>query len=257
MRTIKLTLAYDGGAYAGWQAQAKHASLQVTLEQAIARITGEQLRVEVSGRTDAGVHALGQVVSFNTDTHLTPEILQRALNAELPTDMAVVAVEEATPGFHARRHALGKRYRYLIRDGQVSDVFARNYCWQLFGRLDAALMHRAAQPLVGKHDFKSFQTSGSPRASSVRTVLAIDVNRDKRDDNLMRIEVEADGFLYNMVRTIVGTLVQVGLGFRSEAWPAEVLAAANRRSAGQTAPAQGLFLLWVKYREEQGVDGRD
>jgi len=254
MRTIKLTLAYDGTAYAGWQAQASQPSLQETLEQAICRITGEQLRVETSGRTDAGVHALAQVVSFDTQTHLSAEILQRALNAELPRDMAVIAAAEAPPGFHARRQALGKRYRYVIRDGQVADVFARHYAWQLFGRLDAGAMHRAAQALVGRHDFSSFETTGSPRVSSVRTVLAIDVARDDRDADLMRVEVEADGFLYNMVRTIVGTLVEVGRGSKSEAWPAEVLAAADRRAAGQTAPAQGLILLWVRYAQGQGED---
>ncbi len=255
MRTIKLTLAYDGTAYAGWQAQANKPSLQVALEDAICRITGERLRVETSGRTDAGVHALAQVVSFNTHTELTPEVLQRALNCELPRDMVVVAVADAVPGFHARRDALAKRYRYAVRDGSVPGVFSRHYVWQMFGRLDAAAMHRAAQPLVGKHDFRSFQTSGSPRLSTVRNVAAIDVVRQPSDDDLIYIEVEADGFLYNMVRAIVGTLVPVGLGQRSEAWPAEVLAALDRSAAGKTAPAQGLTLLWVKHAEDGAGQG--
>ena len=250
MRTIKLTLSYDGTAYAGWQAQANEPSLQVALEDAIRRITGEQLRVETSGRTDAGVHALAQVVSFNTGTHLSAEVLQRALNSELPRDMVVTAVVNAPAGFHARRDAVAKRYRYDLRDGFVPSVFGRRYAWQLFGRLDVGAMQRAAQGLVGTHDFSSFETSGSPRVSSVRTVTAVDVARDERDPDLIHIEVEAGGFLYNMVRAIVGTLVPVGLGQRSEAWPAEVLAAADRRAAGQTAPAHGLFLLWVRYEEE-------
>ncbi len=250
MRTIKLTLAYDGTAYAGWQAQAKQPSLQVALEQAIGRITGEQLRVEASGRTDAGVHALGQVVSFNTDTRLSAEVLQRALNAELPRDMAVISAVDAPLGFHARRDAKRKRYRYAILDSRMADVFLRQYAWQLFERLDAGAMQRAARSLVGTHDFSSFQTSGSPRSSSIRTVFALDVAREVGNPDLLRIEVEADGFLYNMVRAIVGTLVEVGRGVKSEDWPAQVLALADRSAAGQTAPAHGLYLLWVKYAEE-------
>jgi tRNA pseudouridine38-40 synthase len=247
MRTIKLTLAYDGTAYAGWQSQAKHRTLQETLEHAIQKIVREQLRVEASGRTDAGVHALGQVVSFNTESPLSADVLQRALNAELPRDIAVLEAVEAPLGFHARRDAHSKRYRYVIRDSRQSNVFERNYCWQLPRRLDDERLARAVVPLVGTHDFSSFETKGSPRASSVRTVYALDVLRDPVDADRLWIEVEANGFLYNMVRSIVGTLIEVGRGVRDEIWPAEVLAAASRRAAGQTAPAQGLFLLWVKY----------
>jgi tRNA pseudouridine38-40 synthase len=253
MRTIKLTLAYDGTAFAGWQSQAKGRTLQDTLESTLEKITGERLRVEASGRTDAGVHALGQVVSFDTESPLPADVLWRALNSTLPRDMAAVAVEDAPPGFHARRAAKSKRYRYVIRDTRQPNVFERNYTWQLPRRLDDERMAIAAQSLVGTHDFTSFETTGSPRSSSIRTVQALDIIRDPHDADRLLIEVEADGFLYNMVRSIVGTLAEVGRGVRQESWPGEVLAAISRRAAGQTAPAQGLFLLWVKY-EPAAVD---
>ncbi|HTU25374.1 MAG TPA: tRNA pseudouridine(38-40) synthase TruA [Pirellulales bacterium] len=254
MRTIKLTLAYDGTAYAGWQAQPDRRTLQQTLEDVIERITGERLRVAASGRTDAGVHALGQVVSFDTESQLSADVLLRALNAELPRDMAVAAVCDAAAGFHARRDARSKRYRYVVRDGRQPNVFERNYAWQIYERLDDERMARAARALVGTHDFTSFETQGSPRATSVRTVYALEVARDPADRDRLIVEVEANGFLYNMVRAIVGTLVEVGRGAHDEDWPAKVLAAAYRSAAGRTAPAQGLFLLWVKY-DEPAADG--
>lgn len=248
MRTIKLTLAYDGTAYAGWQVQPGHATLQGTLEAAIGKVTGQPVRVTASGRTDAGVHALGQVVGFTTESRHSPEVLLRAVNAELPPDIAVLEVREANEGFHAIRDAVCKRYRYVIHDAPVRDVFRRRYCWQVHQRLDAGAMDRAAQPLAGTHDFSSFESSGAERATSVRTVYEIGVRRgDGPEHNLITLEVEADGFLYNMVRAIVGTLVEVGRGARPETWPAEVLQATDRRAAGPTAPPQGLFLVRVKY----------
>lgn len=248
-RTFKLTLAYDGGAYAGWQYQPGCATVQETLEQALARITGAVVRVAASGRTDAGVHALGQVVSFTSDCPLPAEVLQRALNAELPRDMAVRSLEEARPGFHAIRHAVRKRYRYVLRDGRVPHVFERHYAWQVRERLDVEAMQRAAQVLVGRHDFSSFETSGSERQSSVRTIEEITLRRSADDSQRIVLEVAADGFLYNMVRTIVGSLVEIGRGARDEAWLAAVLEARERRAAGQTAPPQGLFLVHVDYKE--------
>lgn len=248
MRTLKLTLAYDGAAYAGWQWQQGPRTLQGEFEAALARITGESIRVTASGRTDAGVHALGQVVSFQTSSDLSAAVLQKALNAELPADMAVLNAADVRDGFHAIRDAVRKRYRYFINDGRVRDVFRRQYAWHYRRPLDEAAMHRAAQSLAGRHDFTSFETTGSQRASSVRNVLEICVARaGQGDPGLLTIEVEADGFLYNMVRSIVGTLVEVGRGERPETWPAEVLAACDRRAAGMTAPAQGLFLVYVEY----------
>ena len=249
MRTLKLTLAYDGTAYAGWQVQPGQQTVQGTLEAAIEKIIGQSVRVLASGRTDAGVHALGQVAGLRTESDLPIDVLLRAFNAELPHDVAVLEVAEVPHGFHAIRDALRKRYRYVIHDGPVRDVFSRRYCWQYNrGRIDAAAMARAANALRGTHDFCSFQTSGAERESSVRTIYEISVERGRagRSDRITT-EVEGDGFLYNMVRAIVGTLVEVGRGAQPETWPAEVLRAADRRAAGPTAPPQGLFLVSVHY----------
>jgi tRNA pseudouridine38-40 synthase len=248
MRTIRLTLAYDGTEFFGWQFQPDCRTVQGTLEAALHQITQETIRVAGSGRTDAGVHALGQVVSFQTASRLSPAVLMKALNAVLPEDVAVLDLAEAPSGFHAIRDAVRKRYRYLIHDGRVPDVFRRRYAWHSFRRLDADAMQRAALALVGRHDFRSFETQGTPRESTVRTVFELCVRRgESPNHDLVTFEIEADGFLYNMVRTIVGTLVQVGRGARSETWPAEVLAARDRRLAGMTAPPQGLFLVEVEY----------
>lgn len=250
MRSFKLTIAYDGTAYQGWQSQPDKPTIQRSLERAYAQITGEELRITGSGRTDAGVHALGQVASVDSETHLAPDVLQRALNHELPADIVVVRLDEAPTGFHAIRDATGKRYRYVIHDGPVPDLFRRNYYWHHRTRLDEGAMHRAAKGLLGTHDFRSFESQWPNRATSVRTIRHITVERQTGNDrDLIHVEVEADGFLYNMVRSIVGTLVEVGRGAKSEAWPAQVVAAMDRGAAGRTAPAQGLFLLRVDYAE--------
>jgi len=245
VRTIKLSLAYDGTNYAGWQFQPQHTTIQGALEQALLKITGEEVRVVGSGRTDAGVHALGQVASFRTSSQHSPDVFHRALNAELPRDIVILDAAEAPLDFHPIRDAHRKRYRYVIHDGRWRDVFQRNYAWLYRHRLDELAMQRAAQALVGKHDFASFETSGSERDSSVRTVFELVVARVS--ENVVTVEIEADGFLYNMVRTIVGTLVEVGRGEQPESWPGEVLAAADRRAAAATAPPQGLFLVRVDY----------
>jgi len=252
MRTIRLTLAYDGTDYAGWQVQPDHLTVQGVVESALERITGGPVRILASGRTDAGVHALGQVASFRTPARLTTDVLHRALNGELPPDIAILDVAQVPEGFHPIRDAVRKRYRYTIRDGPVRDVFDRRYSWHYRRRLDADSMHRAAGQLLGTHDFAAFQTSGAPRQSTVRTIFDISVGRGRGgQSDVITLEVEADGFLYNMVRTIVGTLVEVGRGARLETWVGEVLASADRRQAGLTAPPQGLFLLRVTY---DGID---
>ncbi len=249
MRTLKLTIAYDGAAYAGWQFQPGKMTVQEMVEKAIARVTGQRVRVLASGRTDAGVHAAGQVIGFRTDSALSPEVLLRALNANLPPDIAVLDAVETADGFHPIRDATAKRYRYLIHDGPIRPVFERHVAWHYcFGRLDAEAMQRAAAPLRGMHDFSSFESSGAPRKTSVRTIFDLFVGRGRAgDSNFVLIEIEADGFLYNMVRAIVGTLVEVGRGNRPETWPSEVLIAADRRLAGPTAPPQGLTLVKVAY----------
>lgn len=253
MRNIKLVLRYDGRAYSGWQTQRNRRTIQGTVTETLEKIIGQPVRLFGSSRTDAGVHAFGQVANFRTDNHLTCEVLKQAVNAELPNDIQIVAAEEVPDSFHAISDATRKRYRYVLDDGNPGDLFRRNYSWHIRTRLDAEAMHRAAQHLRGKHDFRSFETHYPNRTTSVRTILDIDVHRaDDQRGNFVHIEVEADGFLYNMVRTIVGTLVDIGLGRHPEDWPAEVLAALNRTAAGMTAPPQGLFLLWIDYEAGQG-----
>ncbi|HEX3600116.1 MAG TPA: tRNA pseudouridine(38-40) synthase TruA [Lacipirellulaceae bacterium] len=258
-RWLKLTVAYDGGAYSGWQFQPDKPTVQGTFEATWQSLTQESLRVTAAGRTDAGVHALGQVVGLVTSTRLTDEDLHRGLNALLPNDIAVVTVETAADNFHATYDAIGKRYRYQIHNARTPSVFSRHFAWHYPQPLDATAMHIAAQALTGRHDFSSFETAGSERPSSIRTIHELTVGEFLRNSQLevseklpyvpnhIIIEVAGDGFLYNMVRTIVGTLVEVGVGKRDIDWPAEVLAAQDRRRAGQTAPPHGLFLVSVDY----------
>jgi tRNA pseudouridine38-40 synthase len=260
-RWLKLTVAYDGTAYSGWQFQPDKPTVQGAIEATWQRLTQETLRITAAGRTDAGVHALGQTVGLATETRLTNEDLHRGLNALLPEDIAVVTIEDARENFHATYDAVGKRYRYHIHNSRSPSVFARHYAWHYPQPLDASAMHKAAQSLVGRHDFSSFETAGSERPDSIRTIHELRVgvgqavpdniragNRQAQSDlQSITIDVHGDGFLYNMVRTIVGTLVEVGAGKRDTGWPAEVLAARDRRRAGQTAPPHGLFLVRVDY----------
>jgi tRNA pseudouridine38-40 synthase len=247
-RWLKLTVAYDGTAYAGWQIQPAEPTVQGVLEAAWREITQETVRLTAAGRTDAGVHALGQVAGLSTESRLSNSELQRGLNAVLPEDVAVVHLEDAREGFHATHDAQTKTYRYQIHNGRTPAVFDRHYAWHYPQPLDAAAMHRSGQALVGRHDFSSFESAGSERPDSVRTITALTVTRGAGDrTDRVTIEVTGDGFLYNMVRAIVGTLVEVGKGTHDVSWPAEVLAARDRRQAGQTVPPHGLFLVRVEY----------
>lgn len=250
MRYLKLTLAYDGTNFSGWQWQPTQRTVQGQLEAAIREITGEEIRITSSGRTDAGVHALGQVASWPTNSKHPTDVLLRGLNANTPRDMVIRSVEEAPEGFHAINDSVSKRYRYLLYDNPIRDVFARHYVWQLWHPLNVEAMHAGAQALLGEHDFKSYETTGSPRVSTVRTIHDISVERRMTDHGeRIVLEVEANGFLYNMVRNIVGTLVEVGKGNRSSDWPGEVLTQTDRRAAGATAPPQGLYLVNVNFKD--------
>jgi tRNA pseudouridine38-40 synthase len=244
MRNVKLTISYDGTDFYGWQTQPGFRTVQETLEQAITNLTGEPAKLNASGRTDTGVHALGQVANFYSNTTHLPEVLVRALNATLPEDIVVKEATDVPQAFDANRDAKRKLYRYVIHDGAVSDVFLRRYYCPSRHRLDANAMRRAAEPLEGRHDFHSFETDWPNRTSSIRTITHLAVNRF---DNWIWVDVEADGFLYNMVRAIAGTLINVGRGY----WPisrvSEILQAEDRREAGPTAPAKGLFLVRVVY----------
>ena len=244
MRNIKLVLAYDGTDYSGWQRQPDRRTIQQELEEALGRLTGAEPATTASGRTDAGVHALGQVVHFYTASRHPPETFVKALNAMLPRDVRVLDAREVPQAFHATVDARSKRYRYVIDNAPVADPFRLRYAYHLHPRLDAPAMDRAAQLLAGRHDFHSFETHWPNRASSVRTIFRLDVTRD---GDTVGVEVEADGFLYNMVRSITGTLLLVGTGRWSAARVAAALAAENRADAGPTAPPQGLFLVRVHY----------
>lgn len=250
MPTFKLTLAYDGSAFVGWQWQPAQRTIQGELEAALSRVTGHPTKCFASGRTDAGVHALGQVVSFDSPTRLEPEVLTKALNAELPDDLLVFSVERADDGFHAQRHAVRKRYRYVLEDGRLRDLFARKYLWHIYQRLDVEKMQAAAKPLVGTHDFAALESAGSSRLTTTRTIFDLTVERKQAElTDRVIIEVEADGFLYNMVRNIAGTLVAVGKGKQPVEWTAHVLRSLDRAQAGMTAPAQGLYLVGVRYED--------
>jgi len=244
MRNIKLLLSYDGTDFSGWQRQADRRTVQQDLETAIGRLTGSESRTNASGRTDAGVHARGQVVHFLTASRHPPEVFVKALNATLPDDARVLGAWEMPQSSHATLDAEAKLYRYVIDNNPVADPFQRRYSHHVFLPLDVEAMNRAAEALRGRHDFHSFETNWPNRMSSVRTITHIEVTRQ---GPAVWVDVEADGFLYNMVRTIAGTLILVGLGRWPEARVAAALAAEDRREAGPTAPPQGLFLVRVRY----------
>lgn len=247
MRTLKLTLEYDGTDYVGWQRQENGPSIQGLLETALERFDGVAVAVHGAGRTDAGVHALGQVASVVMATDLECGTLARALNAVLPPDVRVTNVEDAPPGFHARFSATGKLYEYRIVNAPCVSPFIRRYAWHIVPSLDVAAMRQAAAVLVGRHDFASFQAAGSSGGSTERTITGIDWQDGGGFDRPLAMRIEGNGFLRHMVRTIVGTVVDVGLG----RWPVghvvEILASGDRAKAGPTAPACGLFLVRVRY----------
>lgn len=246
LRSLRLTLAYDGTNYVGWQRQANGPSIQQALEDALLPLVGGEPAPTVvgAGRTDAGVHALGQVASVNVAFDLAASAVQRALNVRLPLDIRVVGVVDAPAGFHARYHATGKTYRYRVATTPVASPFERAYVFHGPGRYDLAAMRAAAAALVGRHDFASFQTVGSWPLETTRTVQRLDV-RDTSSEIV--IEVEGDGFLRHMVRAIAGTLLEVGQGQRPADSISAVLAARERHAAGRTLPALGLTLVAVKY----------
>jgi tRNA pseudouridine38-40 synthase len=250
MRVLKLTLAYDGTRFVGWQRQADGESIQGFLEEALAKFEGAPVTVHGAGRTDAGVHALGQVASASvTFTHPTATLL-RALNAELPQDIRILEVTDAAADFHARFSARSKTYRYQIRAGGPGDPFTRAFVWQLPEPLNIAAMTDAAAALVGRHDFAVFQSTGTEVVSTVRTILRSEFStteRSERSERFLVYEVTADGFLRHMVRAIVGTLVEVGRGWRSAESMAQLIGGGARAQAGATAPPHGLFLVSVDY----------
>lgn len=249
MRWLKLTVGYDGTNFAGWQVQPDKRTVQGDLEAAWHSITGETVRVTASGRTDAGVHAEGQVVGIATESQISPERLVGALNAKLTEDVIVRSVEIAPDGFHATYDALQKTYRYQIHNSRVPPLFDRAQVWHIpIAQLDEQAMGQGGALLIGRHDFVCFESTGSQRSSTIRTITDLTVTRSAAPNgDRINITVTGDGFLYNMVRAIAGTLAEVGRGSRSVEWVSEVLASRDRKQAGPTAPATGLVLERVVY----------
>ncbi len=246
MKTLKLTIAYDGTGYAGWQIQrnAKHPTIQGVLQQALRRILQEPVQVIGSGRTDAGVHALAQVAHVRVRSRMPCDGLRRALNSLLPPAVVVTQVEEVPPVFHARFDAKAKRYRYHLVTGPVVLPFERHYVHHVRRSLDVARMRQEAQALLGRHDLRAFPKTGSPITQTRRTISDIAIRRTR---NGVVIDIEADGFLYGMVRRIVGTLIDVGRGRRPPGTIARILKTQDRDLVGPTVPPQGLTLMKVTY----------
>ncbi|MBA4397273.1 MAG: tRNA pseudouridine(38-40) synthase TruA [Syntrophus sp. (in: bacteria)] len=240
-----MVLEYDGTAYHGWQRQANGLSIQQVLEEKIAVMTGKMVNVIGSGRTDAGVHALGQIAHFKTAAAIPDIHFLKGINSLLPRDIAVKALHEVDPSFHARYDAKSKVYRYQIVNGPVRPVLLRQYAWFVPGPLSIEQMREAAHLFEGTHDFSSFCSSHSDAPDHIRTVMEVRI--EPGSDGLIKIEMEADGFLRHMVRGIVGTLVEVGRGKRFPADLRENMDAKDRRHGGMTAPPWGLFLKEVKY----------
>jgi len=245
MRNIKLVIEYDGTNYHGWQVQPNGLTIQEVIEEKIQTMTRQRVRLIGSGRTDARVHALGQVANFRTDSTIPVEGFHRGLNSLLPPDIAIQSVEEVDLQFHAQYAAKRKTYRYVILHREVPSALFRNYSWRVPGALDVPAMEEASCLLTGRQDFTSFRGADADSEDPVREVFQS--GWSKRDSDFLHFTMEADGFLKHMVRNIVGTLVEVGKGKRSPEQFRQVLRARDRRQAGMTAPPQGLFLVEVKY----------
>ncbi len=241
---IKVVLEYDGSGFAGWQQQAHGRTVEAELKRALKAVTGQDLKVYAAGRTDAGAHAEGQVVSFQTDGRISPHRLVAALNAKLPADVAVLSGEEVPDEFHARYSAKWRRYRYRYLDRPSRPALARGRCWHVRGALDVDAMSDAAKALVGKHDWTSYCSASEPPDARVREMRSA---RVVRRGDMVELELVAEGFLRGLARSIAGALAEVGRGRRAPEWVGEVLEARDRRKAAKTAPAGGLTLMEVIY----------
>ena len=259
-RNIKLTIMYDGSGYAGWQRLGnlnKKSSIQTVLEESLSLYLGEEIKAIGSGRTDAGAHALGQVANFSCHSKQSVEDMSKGLNEVLPEDIAILNMKEVNKDFHSRYSAKAKTYEYRIDEGETQSVFTRKYTHHVPSPLNLEAMIEASAYLIGTHDFKAFSTDRKDGKSTSRTIESINIKRDanKRqllkktgiNSNELRITLTGDGFLYNMVRIIVGTLIEVGEGTRRPEDIKNILESRNRQMAGITVSSQGLFLCHVRY----------
>jgi tRNA pseudouridine38-40 synthase len=244
MRKIKLTVSYDGSDYHGWQAQPGVKTIQGELKSALAKLVSGDVNVTGASRTDSGVSAIAQAVSIETNSPIPVENLPKAITGKLPKDIAVTSAEQVSEAFDVTRDVKSKLYRYTIYNGKHRPVMDIRHCWFIPSPLNTEKMSLAANDITGTKDFKSFASAADKRENTVRTVYQCNVIRK---DNWVYIETEGSGFLYNMVRNIVGTLVEIGKGQREPYCIGEIIKAENRRAAGMLAPAKGLCLSWIKY----------
>ena len=247
MRNFKLILQYEGTRYQGWQKQeSTDNTIQGKLEMLLTKMTGVKTEIQGSGRTDAGVHALGQVANFHADTKMSCEEVMDYMNRYLPDDIGVIFVEEMPQRFHSRLNAKGKTYVYRILNSEIPRVFERRYVYEYPGSLDIKAMQQAAAYLIGKHDFKAFTSAKKGKKSTVRTIESIAI--DKKEDEIY-LTYKGDGFLYHMVRILTGTLLEVGAGERKPEDVKEILESGLREKAGALVPAKGLTLVAVDYND--------
>ena len=245
MRNIKLTIEYDGKEFNGWQKQPNKLNIQGTIEQAIKTVTGEEIDLIGSGRTDAGVHAYGQVANFKTDSNIPIEKISIALNCNLKKSIRIISAEEVDDRFHSRLTCKRKTYRYVINNSEFSSAIYRNLETHIPQKLNIEKMKEAVCYFEGEHDFKAFKSSGTSSKSSIRTIYKAQVIQ--KPNNRIYIELTGNGFLYNMVRIIAGTLVEVGLEKIEPEYIKEIIKQKDRKLAGKTLPPNGLYLLNVEY----------
>lgn len=244
MRNIKLTIEYDGKKFGGWQKQPNKLNIQGEIEKAIEEITGEKIDLNASGRTDAGVHSLGQVANFKTNSKIEIEKIPIAINSKLKQSIRIIKAEEVEENFHARYSCKGKKYRYIINNSKYGSAIYRDLEYHMPIKLNVEAMQKGIKYFEGEHDFKGFKASGTSSKSSVRTIYNAKVIQE---GERIIIELEGNGFLYNMVRIISGTMVDVGLGkIKPEEIP-EIIESKERSRAGKTLPPQGLYLVEVYY----------
>ncbi len=245
MRNIKLTIEYDGTEFHGWQKQPLQRTIQEEIEKAISKITKENINIIGAGRTDRGVHAKGQTANFYTFAKIPASKFKLAINSVLPREITVSESEEVDEGFHSRYSATGKEYSYLIYNNRVRTSLLRNYSYHIPYEIDINKMKNASNDFIGTYDFRSFMSTGSGVKDTVRRIDSLTI---KKENNIVKISVKGNGFLYNMVRIIVGTLVDIGRGKLEEDKICYIIQSKNREHAGHTAPPQGLYLEKVFFK---------